>query len=85
MQLSSVRDESTRKRKRENEDDSSDNGIPFFGIATTYLTWQVTTLENNKVKVSPLVSIGSTDMEKDVKAVVELVAGVLDSAKGTGS
>lgn len=84
-QLSAVRYESTRNRKSENEDDSGGDSISFFGIATTYLTWQVTALENKKVKVSPLVSIGSTYMDKDVKAVVELVAGVLDSAKGTGN
>ena len=52
-------------------------------FATTFLTWQVTKLE---VKVSPLVSLGSaTDMDQDVKEVVELIGGLLNSAKRTGS
>ena len=51
-------------------------------FATTFLTWQVTKLE---VKVSPLVSLGSAIMDQDVKEVVELIGGLLNSAKGTGS
>ena len=55
--------------------------VPFYGISTTHLAWQFTVLQNKKVKVSPLISIGvgTPYLDEDVKRVVELVAGLLDT------
>jgi hypothetical protein len=85
-QLYAARDEHSRKRKREYEEISEDlgDGAPFYGIATTYLTWQFIVLQNKKVTVSPLVFIGNTRLADDVKRVVELVAGMLYSVKASG-
>jgi hypothetical protein len=89
-QLSAVRDCRKRKRKcdeiSEDDNDLGENA-PFYGIATTYLTWQVTVLHNKKVKVTPLVTIGvgTPHLADDVKRVVELVAGVLGGGKGKAS
>jgi len=53
----------------------------YFGIATTYLSWQFTELRNKKVRVSPLVNIGSANMKDDVRCVIALVAGMLNRGK----
>jgi len=87
-QLSAVRDCRKRKCDEISEDDNDlGEDAPFYGIATTYLTWQVTVLHNKKVKVSPLVTIGvgTPHLADDVKRVVELVAGVLECGKGKAS
>jgi hypothetical protein len=82
-QLSAARGEYSCKRKCEEiSEDDNDLGedAPFYGIATTYLTWQFKVLQNKKVKVSPLVTIGvgSSHLADDVKRVTELVAGMLE-------
>jgi len=87
-QLSAVRDCRKRKCDEISEDDNDlGEDAPFYGIATTYLTWQVTVLHKQKVKVSPLVTIGvgTPHLADDVKRVVELVAGVLECGKGKAS
>lgn len=83
-QLSAVQDCRKRKREEISEDDNDLNpDACFYGIATTYLTWQFTVLQNKKVKVSPLISIGvgTPHLDEGVKSVVELMVGMFDCVK----
>lgn len=82
-QLSAVRYDNNRRKRKHDEtrmDVEEDAGF-YFGIATTYLSWQFTELRNKKVRVSPWVSIGSANMQDDVRCVVALVAGMLNRGK----
>ena len=73
-QLSAVRDSCKRKCEEMSKDDTDwGKDVPFYGISTTHLAWQFTVLQNRKVKVSPLISIGvgTSNLAADVQGVVE--------------